>query len=566
MLNFLIYIIFFNLILISIVGYGFLANRLFFKTENYSLLGFIGLSFLTFLGLTTSLFTNHDYLHNTVIFFIGLILAFIFSYKDKLKIKYLKYSIFLSLILFITSISATTHSDFDYYHLPYTLFLTEHKITFGIGHANHSYNFVSSLFYLNSLFVLPFISYNSINIVSICFLIFFNYFLLVNIFKNQENNYFIKFFSFLSFLFFNIIFWKIEQFGTDYQGQLLLIVIFIFIIQTNLNSNNINLYENYKVILFLMLFCITIKSIFITYILFGLILLFNLVKNKKLNIFFSIISSKFFFFSLLLLIINFTHHFASSGCLISPIKATCFPNFAFWSVDHVTSGNLSNYVEFWAKGGVGLFKTLSYTLIEEYNSNFIWLKNYKNTHLFGKLFFSMKVGILCLAISFFLYYKIELKKIRFFDISSEYLVNILVLIFIFYVWFDYHPRLRYGGYLICFILGSTIIIPLIHNFFKLKDKNLNLLKVFCILVFIGKIIFSINYSYKYKGNFENFPFYKVSKPTFKVKNYNDNFSINYSISTHCGVTPSLCAQRSDEWIGNIEVYNYYGYNFISRNY
>ena len=108
MLNFLIYIIFFNLILISIVGYGFLANRLFFKTENYSLLGFIGLSFLTFIGLTTSLFTNHNYLHNTVIFFIGLILAFIFSYKDKLKIKYLKYYIFLCLILFITSISPTT--------------------------------------------------------------------------------------------------------------------------------------------------------------------------------------------------------------------------------------------------------------------------------------------------------------------------------------------------------------------------------------------------------------------------------------------------------------------------
>ena len=145
----------------------------------------------------------------------------------------------------------------------------------------------------------------------------------------------------------------------------------------------------------------------------------------------------------------------------------------------------------------------------------------------------MKVGILCLVISFFLYYKIELKKIRFFDINSEYLVNILVLIFIFYVWFDYHPRLRYGGYLICLILGSTIIIPLIHNFFKLREKNLNLLKVFCILIFIGKIIFSINYIYKYKDNFENFPFYNVSKPTFKVKNYNDNFSINYSLSTYC---------------------------------
>ena len=138
----------------------------------------------------------------------------------------------------------------------------------------------------------------------------------------------------------------------------------------------------------MILFSITIKSIFITYILFGLILLFNLVKNKKLNVFISIISSKFFFFCLLLLIINFSHHFASSGCLISPIKATCFPNFAFWSVDHVTSGNLSNYVEFWAKGGVGLFKKLSNTLIEEYNSNFIWLKYYKNTHLLENYFFN----------------------------------------------------------------------------------------------------------------------------------------------------------------------------------
>ena len=147
-------------------------------------------------------------------------------------------------------------------------------------------------------------------------------------------------------------------------------------------------------------------------------------------------------------------------------------------MNHVTSGNLSNYVEFWAKGGVGLFKNLSYELIESYNSNFVWLKYYESTELFGKLFFTIKVAIVCLLISFIVFNKFKFKKFKNLKINYIYITNLITLILIFYIWFNYHPQLRYGGYLICFLLGAKIIIPIINIFIESKKNNVKLLKLF----------------------------------------------------------------------------------------
>ena len=107
-----------------------------------------------------------------------------------------------------------------------------------------------------------------------------------------------------------------------------------------------------------------------TYVLLTIVILFDLFNKKKTKLILPIIFSKIFIICILFVFANSFHHFAHSGCFISPIKITCFPKHAFWSVDHVTSGNLAIYVEFWAKGGVGLFKNVTYEMMKEYNSNF----------------------------------------------------------------------------------------------------------------------------------------------------------------------------------------------------
>ena len=50
-----------------------------------------------------------------------------------------------------------THDDFPYYHFSYSHYLTENSLIFGMGHFNLGYRTPSSIFYLNSLFYLPFV-------------------------------------------------------------------------------------------------------------------------------------------------------------------------------------------------------------------------------------------------------------------------------------------------------------------------------------------------------------------------------------------------------------------------
>ena len=80
--------------------------------------------------------------------------------------------------------------------------MSENNTIFGLGHANHGYNLNSSLFYLNSLFILPLIDYYSLHYSNLYFLIFFNYFLLVKIFEKNFKDDTPRFISLTAFLFF----------------------------------------------------------------------------------------------------------------------------------------------------------------------------------------------------------------------------------------------------------------------------------------------------------------------------------------------------------------------------
>ena len=144
-------------------------------------IGFYGLTLITLFSLFSSFFVQHNFYHNIILHLIG-IFYFYYSFLKK-NINFYKHIFYISIFLIPLLLISKTHDDFSFYHYPFTKFLTENHIIFGMGHINVGYNFLSSLFFLNSTFFLPYIELFSFHFTIIYFLLFFNYFLFVKIFS-----------------------------------------------------------------------------------------------------------------------------------------------------------------------------------------------------------------------------------------------------------------------------------------------------------------------------------------------------------------------------------------------
>ena len=249
-------------------------------------------------------------------------------------------------------------------------------------------------------------------------------------------------------------------------------------------------------------------------------------------------------------------------------KNNMFSKTCFLVRDHVTSGNLAIYVEFWAKGGVGLFENVTYEMMKEYNSNFKWLGHHTSTYLFGNLFTSMKIGFVLLILSIVVFYNFEFYKIKTLKFNKIYFINLIILISIFWIWFDKHPQLRYGGYVICFLLGIYLTLPLIKNIFQ-KNNNFTKNAIFlCSLIILGKVFILVKHNYTFLENqsYQKFPYYNVEKPHYRIFNHDKNLTINYAVSSYCGITKSICAQRDGDWLKLMNIKNINGYYFLEREY
>ena len=181
--------------------------------------------FLTFISLFSSLLIQHNFFHNVVLHIIGIMLLIFLPNKTK---KYILFLFLIAIILFSALLISKTHDDFSYYHLPFTKYLTEQKVIFGMGHLNHGYNLLSSLFFLNSILYLPFIEYYSFHFSLLFFLIFFNYFIYREVLDNKNHDI-LKILYLFAFVFFNLSFNRLAEYGTDKAGQLLLTPIIKFI-------------------------------------------------------------------------------------------------------------------------------------------------------------------------------------------------------------------------------------------------------------------------------------------------------------------------------------------------
>ena len=520
-------ILFYFLILFSILGFGRIVTIFNSNYQVSSFDGLIGVSILILISFITNLFFPHNLIHNSIVITFGLFL-FIFDLKNNFsnRIKEIKLILLVFSIIFIGILLYKNHDDFYYYHFPYSLILTNFEKIFGLGNLNHGFRTPSSIFYLNSLFYLPGIKYFLMNSGAIYIFGFVNLVLIELIVKylKQNSQNFILFLSVLSFVYINSKFSRFSEHGTDLSAIILIFLMAVYYYE-NVNSiNKISRSEFFKEyfikinILFILI--ISLKTFYIIYL---LIYLAWLYENKSFFLkkgSFTLIIKNFstYVFILILFFVFFTI-FSNTGCLIYPASFTCFEQFS-WSIPIGTVEQMNLWYEQWSKAGAG--PNFRVENPEIYILKFNWVPNWFEMYFFTKVSDNIFVIIL---VSLITYLILSFKNKRKNNYKYKYLLFYILLIILFFEWFYNHPALRYGGYsliaLIIFIPISLLISGYVFNLNILK-KRIYFLMFLSTFIFLSKNISRIsNEIDKYN--------YKPVKSSFFYLN-KDGFKINDTVS------------------------------------
>ena len=157
-----------------------------------------------------------------------LIFGIIFFFRNSKIDKNLFYLCLYLLILFTGIITSKSHDDFTLYHFQYFKELVNLPIKIGIGNLDIRYSYSSMFVFIQTLFFFPYFEFNFFHIPS--FLIFSS--LIGYLFTTFEskNKISINFLKALLSIFLLIKFNRLSEFGYDFIGQFLLILIFFLII------------------------------------------------------------------------------------------------------------------------------------------------------------------------------------------------------------------------------------------------------------------------------------------------------------------------------------------------
>ena len=496
--NLAIFILSYILIILSVVGFGFLSSIVFNKFNISNNLGYFGLIGLFFLGIysyLSSIFIKHNYLHNSILLFIGLASFYYYFRKNfkNFKPQIINFLIIFS-ILFFSSIIFKMHDDFSYYHFPYSYILTQHNLILGLGHLDLGFRTPSSLFYLNSLFYLPHIKFYMFMMPAILILGFSNniiYEKIINNIKVNKINY-ITYFALLTLIFINIFFYRIGEHGTDKSAQILIFLLVIEIL-IFLNLTKINFQSLSKAYLLIGLI-ISLKAFYVLYSIFILILLFKVLNKEKLvNGIIYFVKNVYFIPLVIFFILIISSYFLSTGCLIYPVSFTCFENFS-WSVSKIEVVEVNNWYELWSKAGAGPDYRIDKPL--EYISDFNWVGNWLDKYFFNKVS-DFLLGVLTLLIVANVFLFSSNKKIINFPNIKLLIIFLIILLL---EWFYNHPALRYGGY--CIIASIFFLFFAVrlskYKLEKLKlKKRVNTLILITIIIFLGRNLNRILYEVKF---------------------------------------------------------------------
>jgi len=327
--------------------------------------------------------------------------------------------------------------------------LTEYSNMIGLGNFNHGFRTHSSIFYLSSLFNLPYSNYFLLHLSPVFFMGFANIILYNKIslyFEGKKPSY-ILYLSLLSFVFINVFFVRLGEHGTDRSAMILIIIIIIELLYLTNKKKIVDKNSFLKILIFITLI-ISLKTFYILYVLLLIPLIFYFNKNKFSLIFF--FKNKITYLCLFMIMSLLTVNFFNSGCLLYPVKLTCFDNFS-WSIPISEVEQMNNWYQQWAKAGAN--PNFRIENPEIYIKNFNWVSNWIDMYFFNKVSdFLLGLSFLCLVVwlTFFS------KKIDNF-IKPKFWLLYLIIIFLTLEWFYLLPTLRYGGY---HLIALLIFIPL----------------------------------------------------------------------------------------------------------
>ena len=537
----------FGLILIfSIIGYGFLLSKIVNKellNYNIGYQGLLGIFFLTIISYTTIFFVKHSYFHNLIIHFIGLF-SFFYFFKKHNSLFEIKKLISIISILFLGILILVNHDDFSYYHLTYSLGLTENKLTFGLGNFSHGMKHHSSIFFFNSILYLPFIKFYLFHSIGWFTLIFANYLIIdFLLFKKIKELKFEYFFYLLTIIFINIKYSRIGAYGTDLSAQIILLLIIPLIYSTlQLKINDKKFASNLSIIIILIVYSTTVKSFFIFNLIFLIPFFFFFDFKKILKKFFL---TKTFIISFFTISILLSINIAYTGCAIYPVKETCFEKKLSWSLSKKHVEKMNNFYQLWSKSGAGVNYRVEDP--ENYIKKFNWVANWYDRYFEYKGNETLRAIFLISAVVLFLFRgpnkRIPDKK------SKKIIYSLFVLSFILFAeWFLNHPALRYGGYyLLCMLWFIPFASYLDKKKFLFTSKKKIIIStlIFTLLVFNLRNIKRIDDEFLRVTN-HNFPLFYIEKQTFNEFDLGNNIKIYKPTSGQgCWVVKTPCVGGTD---------------------
>ena len=541
--NYLIFLVSYFLIVLSVVGHGILMIKLTktnVSTDEIGFVGLVGIFFLILYSYLTHFFVSHGYLHNIILLAVGF--AGLFFFRSQILTKnniIFLFSIFS--VIFLAFIIFKTHDDFGYYHFPYSYYLNKFSMIIGIGPLNHGFRTPSSIFYLNSLFYLPYLDYYLYHISAILIFGFSNIILISNIKKNfnKKNNNQFFFLNLLAFVFINIFFYRIAEHGTDRSAQILVFLFFIYIFSLRGNYES---YDNIlpKLIVFLSLI-ISLKSFYILYLIFIIPFVYYLIKDDKTSLINKIFKNQIFYFSILMGFCVILVYYFNTGCLLYPIQQTCLSGVE-WGIPKSEVSALNTHYQWWSKAGGG--PGYSHQIPKElYIQNFNWLSNWIDRYFFNKMS-DFLLGLLFVMVVFIMTFKSKKRNLSFKNFKENSLYYFLIILLL-VEWFLNHPSLRYGGYI---IFSLILFIPLsyllsdyeISRNFKIKTTILFILVISIFAVRnVDRIIYEINF---YKANLKQNMFFSTDKNHFRIHTKLKELSTIYN---NCNQNNDNCSNNED---------------------
>ena len=502
------------IIIFSVIGYGVFFDKYFLRAEsrNIGFIGIYGIFSLSLISYFSSFFLPHTQIFNSVVLLLGIINFFI--NKDIFDKNLKKLLIIFGLLIIFIFISKN-HDDFPYYHFPYIHLLTEYSGMIGLGNFTHGFKTPSSIFYLSSLWNLPFVEYYLFHLSPVFFLGFSNFILFNKIekfLKNNDTNY-ILYLSLLCIIFINIFFYRLAEHGSDRSAMILIIVLVIELLHLTNNRKNILNKSHFLKLFILITLIISLKIFYILYVILLLPILINFINKKSSLLFF--IKHKVTYLCLAFILILFTVSFFNTGCLIYPVKILCFEQYS-WAIPLSEVELLSDWYQQWAKGGASPNHRVENPSL--YIQNFNWVKNWFDVYFFNKVS-DYLLGLLFLSLIIFsIFFSKKIKKTT----KPKFMFVYLILILLTFEWFYFHPALRYGGYhliaLLIFIPLSIFLSKYVQNknFFKKKIYTLFVLTIF--IFFMRNINRLVNEYELYNYNILSNSYYRAEGQKLSISN------------------------------------------------